>query len=106
MAHLRSGTFERAISGPGADAEVAPAVRAPVGHRLSLGNLAGIDAPALPAAAPASPHDAFKPRGSGFLGREHVHQIDDGHAFAVRSPRCLWRSNHRKILQKPRQSVK
>ena len=49
MADLRHRDVGAGNGGAGADAEVAPAVRAPVGHRLGAGNLAGLDAPALSA---------------------------------------------------------
>ena len=54
MAHLRSGTLDRAIGSASADGEIGAAVRAPIRHRLRVRNLASADATALPAEAGAT----------------------------------------------------
>ena len=51
----------------GPDGEVALAVSAPVGHRESVLNLAGVEAPAPSAATAIGPVGGFKPPGGGLL---------------------------------------
>ena len=58
--------------GPGADAEVAPAVRAPVGHRLAGLSCRGVRRAALPAAPARRPDLRLEPLGGRRLVREHV----------------------------------
>ena len=73
-----------------ADGEVGPAIGAPVGHRLGVRNLAGARRSAL-AAVPFAvrPDRRLEPLGRGLLGREHVHQLNDGHPLAMRFSGCL-----------------
>ena len=89
IAHFRIGTFERAMAVPGPHAEIAPAGWAPVGHRLRVGHCPCLDTAALPAAALAGPQHILEPRGGRFFGGEHLHQLDQAHAFSVRFPRCV-----------------
>ena len=74
--------------GSGLDAEVAPAVRAPVRH-LRVRGFPCAHASALPAASAIRPVDRLEPRcGCGFI-REHVHYLDQGEPFAEVLARCL-----------------
>ena len=75
-----------------ADGEVGPAIRAPIGHRLRVRNLASAGRSAL-AAVPFAvrPDRRLKPLGRGFIGREHVHQFDDGESLTMRFAGCLLR---------------
>ena len=66
------------------DAELGPAIRAPVWHGLGVRNLAGIDASALPAMAFAvRPYAFLKPLGGRVVRGEHVPHLDQGYAFAM-----------------------
>ena len=71
-------------------AEVGSAVRAPVWHLLVAG-LAGALGTALRAVATVGPNNALEPRRRGFLSRKHVHQLNDGEAFAVSFSGCFLR---------------
>ena len=51
---------------------------------------AGADRSAFRAMAAGRPDDRFKPRRRRFLGREHVHQFDDGDPLAMRFSGCLF----------------
>ena len=74
--------------GSGLDAEVAPAVRAPVRH-LRVRGFPCAHASALPAASAIRPVDRLEPRcGCDFI-REHVHYLDQGEPFAEVLARCL-----------------
>ena len=59
------------------DAEVTPAIGAPVRHGLAVWDFHGLPAPALPAAAATTPENGFEPLGSRFLGGKHIHEIDE-----------------------------
>ena len=78
-------------------AEIGAAVRAPVGH-LRVAGLAGADRSAFGAMSPVRPNDRLEPLGRSFLGREHVHQINDGHPFAMGFAGCLLRHFHSPFL--------
>lgn len=68
----------------GADGEVGQAIRAPVGHRLRVRNLARAGRSALLAVPLAVwPDHRLEPLRRGFLGREHLHQLDDGESLAM-----------------------
>ena len=74
----------------GANTEIRPAIGAPIGHGLRVRNLAGPGASALPAMAFAvRPYDRLKPIRGGSLGREHVHELDQGKPFTVRFSGCF-----------------
>ena len=93
------GPFAERDVGPrncraGADAEIGAAIRAPVGHRLSVRDFLCPRAATLPAVALAAPEHVLEPLGGRFLGREHVHQLNDGDAFAVRFAGCLFGHFH------------
>ena len=83
MTHLRSGTLDRAIAVPVRDAEIGPAIRAPVRHRLGVRDFPCVDRAALSTMATAPPEHVLEPLGGRFLGREHVHQLNESDAFAV-----------------------
>ena len=72
------------------DAEIGPAIRAPIRH-LGMAGFTGAERSAFGAVATVRPDHRFKPRGRRFLGREHVHQLNDGKSFAVGFTRCVFR---------------
>ena len=74
------GTLE---NGGGAYREVAPAVRAPVGHGLGLGDFGGLQPAAARAAPLAVPDRLLEPASGGGFVREHVGKLDEADAFAV-----------------------
>ena len=70
----------------GANAEIGPAIRAPVGHRLGVGNVPRVNASAFPAVAPVAPNDGFEPRRRlRFIGK-HVRHLNQRQTFAVGFP--------------------
>ena len=73
----------------GADGEVGAAALAPVGHRLGVRDFLRLGAAALRAVATIFPNDRLEPLCGGFLGREHVHQLHDGHPLAMALSRCF-----------------
>ncbi len=74
----------------GLDAEVGAAIRTPIRH-LDMRGFAGSNRSAFRAMATIRPDDGFKPRGRRFLGREHVHQLDDGESLAMGFSGCFLR---------------
>ena len=72
------------------DAEVGPAIRAPIGH-LGMAGFTGAERSAFGAVATVRPDHRFKPLRGGFLARKQVHQLDDGKSFAVRFSGCFLR---------------
>ena len=94
MAHLRSGTFERAIGVPVRTLKYDRQSVTPIGHRLRVRNLARPNASALPTVPLAvRPKNRLEPRRGGFLGREHVHELDQGEALSVSFSGCF--ASHR-----------
>ena len=84
---------------PGADAEVAPAIRAPVGHP-GVRRRARVHTAAVPAAAFARPQHILEPRDRGVLCGKHVRQVDKGEALAVTLSRCFSLRHDRNSLPK------
>ena len=79
------GDVRAANNGPGADAEILPAIRAPVRHRLSVRDRLGVEAAAVPAAPLAEMLSNHSVAASS-LGNSLVNECDP---FAVGFPGCL-----------------
>ena len=83
---LMQGDFGVGHRGAGANAEIRPAIVAEIRH-ITVFRMAGLEATALGAMPLTAPDRVFKPLGSRFLSREHLHQFDDRHSLTVRFSR-------------------
>ena len=71
------------------DAEVGPAIFAPVRHRLCVRDFAGREAAAVITAPLHRPDLTLKPFGCGFLIGKHLEQFNKGETISVGSSWCF-----------------